>query len=909
MSAHEHVDAVVVGSGFGGSVAAYRLAEAGKSVVLLERGRDYPPGSFARSPAEMGRAFWDPREGLYGMFDVWSFRGLDSVVSSGLGGGSLIYANVLLRKDEHWFVHDQQLPHGGYEEWPVTRADLDPHYDEVERMLGATPYPFEKPAYADTPKTRAMQDAAVELGLGWKLPPLAVSFAPTRGAEPGLGLPIADPGYENLHGLPRRTCQLCGECNIGCNDGAKNSLDHNYLSAARHLGADLRTLHDVRAIRVRPGGGYEVDYVRHDPESKSRKPQVMTIGCDRLILAAGTYGTSYLLLRSRDDLPGLSDAVGTRFCGNGDLLTFLLKATDRSRVRLLDASRGPVITSAIRLPDEQDGVPGAGRGAYIQDGGYPSFIDWLVEGADVTGEIARVARFLFDRFREFVRNAPDTNLSKEIADLIGDGALSVSSLPLLGMGRDVPDGVLRLRDDRLDAQWSTATSEAHFERLRLTMRRIADVLGAEYTDNPAWFRKRVITVHPLGGAPMGRHPGEGVCDAYGEVFGLPGLYIADGAALPGPVGANPSLTIAALADRMATRLLEQTGAAAGKRARKDAAAADGGAKDGAAADGAAADGVSARGMAVNGAAAAGVAADRATAGGEAVNGVAAMGMAVNGAAAHGGAAVRVAAAGVAATRETAVRAATGGEVADEGGETRGTGRVRPDPVIGAGDDTARVSEGPGEPSAEEDSPAERTSLSFTEEMKGFYGAGVSNPGEGELAAHRERFAFRLTITVDDVDRFLNDPEHTARAEGWIDAAGRGGRRPVQRGWFNLFAPADAPDRRLMKYRLYFTDGTDRPRTLTGWKTVYHGPPMDIWPDTSTLFFRLLEGHVPENEEERVSIVGAGTLHIRLTDFVEQLSTFRTHGPDGVRALKRFGGFFVGELWDVYRPNDHDADYY
>jgi cholesterol oxidase len=781
----EHVDAVVVGSGFGGSVAAYRLAEAGRSVVVLERGQAFPPGSFPRSPAEMGRAFWDPREGLYGMYDVWSFDGCDSVVSSGLGGGSLIYANVLLRKDERWFVHEHRAPDGGYEPWPLSRADLDPHYDAVERMMGASPYPLDRPAYADTPKTHAMQDAAAELGLDWFLPPLAISFAPHHGAEPGLGLPVAEPEYGNLHGAPRRTCRLCAECNIGCNDGAKNSLDFTYLSAARHHGADLRTSHEVTRIRPRAGGGYEVDYVHHDTAVKATGPRVRTIGCDRLVLAAGTYGTAYLLLRSREALPGLGAALGTRFCGNGDLLTFLLRAQDRDRVRPLDAGRGPVITSAIRLPDEVDGGPlgGSGhRGAYIQDGGYPGFVDWLVEGADLGDQIARAARFLWERFVAFFSDAPDTNLSAELSELVGDGALSISSLPLLGMGRDTPDGTLRLRGGRLQAVWTTESSEAHFERLRKTMQRIADVLGADYSDNPIWFRKRVVTVHPLGGAPMGRHPGEGVCDPYGEVFGHPGLYIADGAALPGPVGANPALTIAALADRMCTRLLD-TGAG-------------------------------------------------------------------------------------------------------------------PAPAGGAGAPAMPVQAGP---KVERPRP-DATSLAFTEEMKGFWTPGAGDPRAGALDDAREPLSFRLTITADDVDRFLEDPEHTARAEGWADAPGLGGRRPVLRGWFNLFAPAGGPDRRAMRYRLHLTDAEGRPVTLVGWKNVLHGPPTRIWPDTSTLYTRLLEGHLDSGDDAADPVLGAGMLYIQLPDFAEQLTTFRTSGPGGPMALARFGRFFVGELWEVYGPD-------
>ncbi|HEY3904624.1 MAG TPA: GMC family oxidoreductase [Streptosporangiaceae bacterium] len=794
----EHADVVIVGSGFGGSVSACRLAEAGLSVVVLERGNAYPPNSFPRTPAQMSKAFWRPAAGLYGMFDVWRFSGCDSVVSSGLGGGSLIYANVMLRKDEHWFVQDDPLPHGGYETWPVTRTDLDPHYDAVEQMLNPVPYPLDTPGYS-APKTHALRDAAAELGLACQLPPLAVSFAPKPGAAPGIGLPIVDPDYGNLHGRPRSTCRLCGECDIGCNNGAKNSLDYNYLSAAKHHGADLRTGHEVKAIRPRPAGGYEVDYIQRDlqdpdaPIDPNAQP-TRIITCDRLVLAAGTFGTTYLLLRNRPYLRHLSAALGTRFSSNGDILSFLVNAKNHHRTRPLDASRGPVITTAIRLADEHDGPGESGRGAYIEDGGYPAFVDWLVEAAHVPGDSRRLARFALERLQSIVGLARETDISGEISELIGPDALSVSSMPLLGMGRDTPDGTLWLRGDQLDLAWSTATSEAYFERVTETMRRIAAVLGAHYVGNPMWLRKRIVTAHPVGGAPMGHNRSVGVCDAYGEVFGHPGLYIADAAVMPGPVGANPSMTIAALADRMCTRLLEQRPA-----------------------------------MTATGAG--------------------------HGASAH------------------------------DDGSLKINGKKHRPPVH----------------------RPDRTSLSFTEEMSGTCTATArpglfAAPGQGQP----QPMAFRLTITADDVERFLNEPEHTARAEGWIDAASIGGRHQVQRGWFNLFAPDDAPDRRLMRYRLQFADASGQPRTVTGVKDIFHGPPSRIWPDTSTLHIKLLEGHVAEGEDDDARVLATGTLHLRLTAFARQLTTFRTKGPHSAVALERFGRFFAGQLWDVYGPQPTEA---
>ena len=158
----------------------------------------------------------------------------------------------------------------------------------------------------------------------------------------------------------------------------------------------------------------------------------------------------------------------------------------------------------------------------------------------------------------------DSTVGADLAEMIGPGNLSATSLPLLGMGRDIPDGVMRLVGGRLEVDWTIETSIDYFEGVRNTMRTMAGQLGGTYYDNPVWWAKRVITVHPLGGAPMGRHPGEGLCDEYGEVYGHPGLYVMDGALLPGPVGANPSLTIAAVADRACTHLLESPHAGRGR---------------------------------------------------------------------------------------------------------------------------------------------------------------------------------------------------------------------------------------------------------------------------------------------------------------------------------------------------------
>lgn len=558
--ANEHFDAVVVGSGFGGSVVTYRLAEAGLRVCLLERGHAYPPDAYPRTPKAMQGALWDPSAGGYGMFDLWSFGGLEALVASALGGGSIIYANVLLRKDESWFVNED--PHGtGHTPWPVRRADLDPHYDAVEAMMNVQRYPIEHAPYDRTPKTNAFRAAADQLGLDWSRPPLAVTFA-NEGKDPALGEPIEE-RWPNLHGRTRTTCRLCAECDVGCNYGSKNTLDFNYLSAAKHEGADIRTLHEVRTLAPQTGGGYRIRYVQHDLEREgdsfdTRSLPLQTMTADRLILSAGTLGSTFLLMKSRSAFPNLSDALGTRFCGNGDLLGFVLNARENGAPRMLDPNYGPVITSTIRVGDALDGGDATGRGFYIQDAGYPAFMSWIVEASNVFGSLRRFIRFL--RHTLLARIQGDTNLSAELQHLLG-GDLSASAMPLLGMGRDRPNGVFELQDNgRLNTNWAMQGSKDYFDRLKRTMEDLADAMGGDFVVNPTWLLKRVITVHPLGGCPMGRTASEGVVDAHGEAFGHPDLYVADGSILPGPVGPNPSLTIAALADRIAQRIIEERSA-------------------------------------------------------------------------------------------------------------------------------------------------------------------------------------------------------------------------------------------------------------------------------------------------------------------------------------------------------------
>ena len=557
----ERFDAVVVGSGFGGAVPAYRLAQQGRQVLVLERGQPYPPGSFPRTPRQMREAFWDPRNDRHGLYEYWRFNGgLDMMCASGLGGGSLIYANVMLRKDPQTFVQED-LADGGRESWPISREDLDPHYEHVLDMQSPQVYPSTQP-YGSTPKTLAFAEAATAMGLEAERPPLAVLFAPDEGSEPVPGAPVA-PG--DLYGRPRTTCRLCGECDVGCNYGAKNTLDFTYLSAAKDRGAQIRTCCEARTIEPLGEDGYRVGYVQHvaardghqsdllDPVDEPKR----TVLADRVILAAGAAGSTRLLLLNRNALPRISPELGTRVSANGDAIAMLRDASrpgpgGKIEHRYLDPSFGPVITTTINVPED---VSSSGRGYRIQDAGAPVLADWLWESFELPKLPWRIRRTIVREIgAKLLNRRLATNLSGDLAQAFTDR--SARLVPLLANGRDVPNGRYSLNGDGLDLDWSSAPSEDYYQAVEDAFREISKVLGGKLRMSPWKWVNRSVTIHPLGGCPMADNRRYGVVDPWGQVFGYAGLYVTDGSAMPGPVGANPSFTIAAFADRVAEAILE-----------------------------------------------------------------------------------------------------------------------------------------------------------------------------------------------------------------------------------------------------------------------------------------------------------------------------------------------------------------
>jgi cholesterol oxidase len=527
-------DVIVIGSGFGGAVTACRLAATGKRVVIFERGPARTGEEFPRLGARPSKWLWTSR--WDGFFDFRMFKRIATLTASGVGGGSHTYANVHIRAPERSFRAG----------WPTGLGPevLAPYYERAERMLGVRPLP-ESIALE---KTTAYTAAARAIGAEAFRPNLAVYFG--DGVKPNPDEPpqyVKDPYNLGIDVL-QSPCRHCGECDLGCRFNSKNTLDLNYLAVAQQrYGAILQPLAEVKSI-VPEDGGYRVNYLnRHNGlMDEAWAPLV--------VVAAGTVSTNELLLRCRDEyktLPNINAALGRNFSGNGDFLAATVNAKEP-----LNPWHGPTITLAVREMNDEHHF-------YLEEGGFAPDLAFFVGAVKPRSQYAR----------KFIRGplAYAARLKwfyREVARLTGDNTgleqeLPANTMIFLGMGEDGSDGRVSLKKSlfrgyRLNIDWKHDNTRALIDRMETQLKLISKELGGQYVANPLWtVMHKLVTVHPLGGCGIADDPEHGPTNSYGEVWGYPNLFVADGSVVPRAIGPNPALTIAALAERTAEHIVQR----------------------------------------------------------------------------------------------------------------------------------------------------------------------------------------------------------------------------------------------------------------------------------------------------------------------------------------------------------------
>ncbi|MBS4728923.1 GMC family oxidoreductase [Mycobacterium sp. SM1] len=518
-------DVLIVGSGFGGSVSALRLTEKGYRVGVLEAGRRFSDGDFAKTSWNLRKFLWAPKLGCYGIQRIHLLRNVMILAGAGVGGGSLNYANTLYVPPESFFT-DRQWGH--ITDW---YAELMPHYAQAQRMLGVVRNP------TITDADRIIKEVADEMGFGetWVPTPVGVFFGPGGATMPGREVP--DP-YFGGAGPARTGCVECGSCMTGCRYGAKNTLVKNYLGLAESAGAQVIPMTTVTGFQQRADGVWEVYGVR---TGRWLRKQKRTFTATHLVLAAGTWGTQRLLFTMRDTgkLPKLSDRLGVLTRTNSESIV----GASRMRVKPdMNLTHGVAITSSIHpAPDTHIEPVRYGKGSNAM-----ALLQTLMtDGPGPEG--TAVPRWLQLCYR-----------------VCRDPRVLLWLLPRRWSERTVIVLVMQ----NLDNSITTFTKRGIFGRRRYTSkqghgqpnptwipigntvtRRIAEKIDGVAGGTWGELLNIPLTAHFLGGAAIGDSPQTGVIDPYHRVYGYPTLSVHDGAAISANLGVNPALSITAQAER------------------------------------------------------------------------------------------------------------------------------------------------------------------------------------------------------------------------------------------------------------------------------------------------------------------------------------------------------------------------
>ncbi|WP_020419114.1 FAD-dependent oxidoreductase [Amycolatopsis sp. ATCC 39116] len=508
-------DVVVIGSGFGGSVSALRLTEKGYRVGVLEAGRRFADDEFAKTSWRLRKYLWAPLLGCFGIQRLTLLRDTFILSGTGVGGGSLVYANTLYEPPARFYA-DRQWAH--ITDW---RDELAPYYDQAKRMLGVTPYP------GTTRADRVLREVAEDMGIAhtFRPTPVGVLFA-TGDQKPGQEVP--DPFFGGA-GPSRRTCLNCGSCMTGCRHGAKNTLVKNYLHLAERAGAVVHPLRTVVDVRPRLGG-YEVTTVRTGSRRHRR-----TFTCEQVVFAASALGTQRLLhrLRDRGSLPKISKRLGYLSRTNSEAILAV-----RSRDKNADYTDGVAITSSMH-PDEVTHVEPVryGKGSNLMS----LLATVLVDGKDGHRRWVLGLRELARHWRELPRLQNPRKWSEQMVGLLVMQSLdnSVTTYTRRGLfGRRM---TTRQGDGAPNPTWIPHGHEV----ARRVAEKIDGVPQGAWTD----MANIPLTGHFIGGCAIGDSPETGVVDPYQRLYNYPGLHVVDGSAISANLGVNPSLTITAQAER------------------------------------------------------------------------------------------------------------------------------------------------------------------------------------------------------------------------------------------------------------------------------------------------------------------------------------------------------------------------